>query len=79
MQLLIALSLYESSLTDEDRLESKFFVHSNVLGSKLVKQKVIEYHNGGAAKAELLEEYALHRILHIFKVNTEFDTSGEMA
>jgi len=27
----------------------------------------------------LLEEYALHRLLHIFKVNNDFDTSGEGA
>jgi len=43
----------------------------------LIKQKLIEYHSGGAAKAEMIEEYALHRLLHIFKVNPEFDTSLE--
>lgn len=67
MQLLIALSLYESSLSEEDRLE----------GAKLLKQKLIEYHASGSAKAELIEEYALHRLLHIFKLNIDFETSAD--
>lgn len=57
MALLIALSLHESSLNEQDRVES---VH-------LVKQKMIEYQAAGSNKAEALEEYALHRLLHIIR------------
>lgn len=63
MALMIALSLHESSLTEVDRVES----------ASLVKQKLIEYHTAGSNKAEALEEYALHRLLYIFRVNPEFE------
>jgi len=67
MQLLIALSLHESSITETDRTESAL----------LVKQKLIEYHLSGSSKAEALEEYAIHRLLHIFRVYPEFENNGD--
>ena len=73
----------------------------NILGSKLVKQKLIEYHTSGAGKAEMQEEYnpnkvysqdrfqidwnfsnleyALHRLLHILTLNSDFDSSLDAA
>lgn len=37
---------------------------------------MIEYHTAGSNKAEALEEYALHRLLYIFRVNPEFENSA---
>jgi hypothetical protein len=42
-----------------------------------VKQKLNEYHLSGTSKAEALEEYAIHRLLHIFRVYPEFENNGD--
>lgn len=67
MALLIALSLHDSSLNESDRIEAAI----------LIKQKLIEYHVSGSTKAEPLEEYFLHRLLHIFRCFPEFDVSTD--
>lgn len=59
MALLIALSLYESSLNETDRTEA----------AALLKQKLQEFQASGSFKTEPIEEYALHRLLFIFKTS----------
>lgn len=68
MALIIALSLYESSLSETDRAESV----------ALVKQKLQEYQTSGAFKTEPIEEYALHRLLFIFKTSPDFEDANEL-
>ena len=67
MALLIALSLHESSLTESDRVES----------AHLVKQKIVEYHAAGANKVEILEDYAIHRLIHVLKTYPEFESAND--
>ena len=73
MAVLIALSLHESSLSESDRAEGKFFDRNNFAAATLLKQKLVDYHASGSNKAEPLEEYALHRLLHILRVCPEFE------
>jgi chorismate mutase len=54
-QLLIALSIFESS--KEEQVPESL---------KLLKQKLIEYHNYG--KPEPLPDYAVHRIVSTFQL-----------
>ena len=65
-QLLIALSIAESS---KDESESTLLSILIFVGIKLLKQKLVDYHNYG--KPEPLPEYAVHRILYLLATHPE--------